>query len=103
MLTKLPNEILEYIILYCQDVDRCAIARCSKHLNTIVEPFVWEAVYITTKLLTKRWDDSVFNKFRHAKAMKINISIPKSPPHHRGEFERNLAMILDNIQPPPSN
>ena len=100
MLTKLPNEILEYIILYCQDVDRCAIARCSKHLNTIVEPFVWEAVYITTNLLTKRWDDSVFNKFRHAKAMKINISIPKSPPHHRGEFERNLAMILDNIQPP---
>ena len=100
MLTRLPIEILEYIILYCQDVDRCAIARCSKHLNTIVEPFVWEAVYITTKLLTKRWDDSVFNKFQHAKAMKINISIPKSSPHHRGEFERNLTMILDNIRPP---
>ena len=100
MLTKLPNEILEHIMLYCEGVDRYTAARCSKHLNTIMEPFIWEAVYITTNLLTNRWDDSLFNKFRHAKTMKIDISIPKSPPRPRGEFERNLTMILDNIQPP---
>ena len=100
MLTKLPNEILEHIMLYCEGVDRYTAARCSKHLNTIMEPFIWEAVYITTNLLTNRWDDSLFNKFRHAKTMKIDIYIPKSSPRPRGELERNLTMILDNIQPP---
>ena len=99
MLTKLPNEILEHIMLYCESVDRYTVARCSKHLNTVMEPFIWEAIYITTNLLTNRWDDSLFNKFRHAKTMKISLSdVPKSPPRGR-EFKRNLTMILDNIQP----
>ena len=98
MLTKIPNEILEHIMLYCESVDRYAAARCSRHLNTVMEPTIWETIYITTNLLINRWDDSLFNKFRHTKTIKINLSdVAVSP--HGVEFERNLAMILDNIQP----
>ena len=107
MLAKLPNEILEHIMFYCKGVDRYATARCSKHLNTVMEPFMWEAIYITTNLLTKRWDDSLFNKFRYVKKMKINLNVPRSrstrwyAPRSREikRIKRNLAMILDNIQP----
>ena len=106
MLAKLPNEILERIMFYCKGVDRYATARCSKHLNTVMEPFMWEAIYITTNLLTKMgWDDSLFNKFGHVKKMKISLSdIPRSrstgwyAPRSR-EFKRNLGIILDDIQP----
>ena len=105
MLAKLPNEILEHIMFYCKGVDRHTIARCSKHLNTVMEPSIWRAVHITTNLLTKRWNDSLFNKFRHVKKMEISFSdVPRSRtgwytlPRSK-EFKRNLAMILDNIQP----
>ena len=108
MLAKLPNEILEHIMFYCKVVDKEAIACCSKHFNTIMEPFMWEAVYITSNLLTKRWDDdSLFNKFRHVKKMKISLNVPRSRttrryaarPKESKRIKRNLAKILDNIQP----
>ena len=109
LLTKLPNEILENILFYCKMVDKCAIARCSKHFNTVMEPFMWEAIYITTNLLTKTWDDvSLFNKFRHVKKMKINLHLPKllstrryAAPYSkaRKRIKRNLTNVLDNIQP----
>ena len=107
MLAKLPNEILKNIMFYCKMVDKCAIAQCSKHLNTIMEPFTWETIYITPNLLTQAWDDdSLFNKFRHARKMKINLHLPRSITTRRysaytkeccKRIQRNLANILDNI------
>ena len=107
MLAKLPNEILKNIMFYCKMVDKCAIAQCSKHLNTIMEPFTWETIYITPNLLTQAWDDdSLFNKFRHVRKMKINLHLPRSLTTRRysaytkeccKRIQRNLANILDNI------
>ena len=108
MLAKLPNEILEHIMFYCKMVDKYATARCSKHFNTIMEPFMWEAIYITPNLLIKTWNnDSLFNKFRHVKKMKISLHLPRSRttrryaahPKESKRIQRNLAKILDNIQP----
>ena len=108
MLAKLPNEILEHIMFYCKMVDKYATARCSKHFNTIMEPFMWEAIYITPNLLNKTWNnDSLFNKFRHAKKMLISLHLPRSLTTRRNaahpkecckRIKRNhLANILDNI------
>ena len=94
MLAKLPNEILEHIMFYCKMVDKYAIARCSKHFNTIMEPFMWEAIYITSNLLTKRWDDdSLFNKFRHVKKMKISLHLPRSR-----TTRRYYELVLKNLK-----
>ena len=99
MLSKLSNEILEHIMLYCEGVDRYNAGFCSRHLNAAMEPLIWGEIHITTNLLTRRWDDSLFNKFRHAKKMKITLSDVPDQYHSGREFRRNLKMILDNIQP----
>ena len=108
MLAKLPNEVLEHIMFYCKAEDKCATARCSKHFNTIMEPFMWEEVCIPSNLLTKRWnDDNLFIKFRHVKKMKICFNVPRlrttrrhaARPKAYKRIKRNLAKILDNIQP----
>ena len=73
MLVQLPLEILEHIFLYCDVEDKHNVALCSKELNTIMEPLLWNTVYIRSDLLNATWQKDLLRKFRHTRSLDMHF------------------------------
>jgi len=108
MLVKLPIEILEHVLFYCDIGDKRNISCCSKTLNTMMEPLLWRTVYMKPALLATTWHNGIFNKFRHTRTLNFypsNEELLVQTRYHTTQpstsavanFGYNLAKVLDAV------